>query len=226
MPSISAARQIKPQIYTAAGRCGLLRYISVRFPRGFIPQVDQRSLRGQALTFPTLNFCPARARLVRRCWGIHYVRAHSVDDLTKILLTSSLTALGAMVVFVASQIVGKLVIEPVQDLKKLLGEIQFALIFHAQAALTPVGDRDAEDKAAEAFRKLACDLRWRVAGVPFYDFWAKLSRGFLPKRQNRVDASKNLIGLSNSVHDEKRWDRNPARIERIQRLLGIDPLEE
>jgi hypothetical protein len=50
-----------------------------------------------------------------------------MDDLTKILLTSSLTTLGAVVVFVASQALGKLVIEPVHDLKRLLGEIRYRL---------------------------------------------------------------------------------------------------
>lgn len=82
-----------------------------------------------------------------------------MSELTKILLTSSATALGAVLVFVASQVLGKLVIEPVQDLKKLLGEIQYALIFHAQAIFTPVGDAASEDEAAKALRKLACDLR-------------------------------------------------------------------
>ena len=149
-----------------------------------------------------------------------------MDDLTKILLTSSFTVLGAIAVFVVSQLLGKLVIEPVQELKKVLGEIQYALVFHAQATGTPVGDWAGEDKAAEAFRKLACDLPSKVASVPFYDFWAKVSRGFLPKRDNAVEASKSLIGLSNSVHDPDRWDRNPRRVEKIRRLLGFESLEE
>ena len=92
-----------------------------------------------------------------------------MDDLTKILLTSSLTAIGAVVVFVASQILAKLIIEPIHDLKKALGEIRYALVFHAQAIMTPVGDREREDKASEALRKLACDLRSKVEAVPFYD---------------------------------------------------------
>lgn len=62
-----------------------------------------------------------------------------MDDFTKILLTSSLTAIGAVVVFVASQILGKLVIEPIQDLKKTLGEIRYSLVFHAQAIMTCSG---------------------------------------------------------------------------------------
>ena len=94
-----------------------------------------------------------------------------MDDLTKILLTSSLTAIGAILVFVMGQILGKLVIEPIQDLKKTLGEIRYALVFHAQAIMTPVGDREEEDKASEALRRLACDLRSKVGAIPFYGRW-------------------------------------------------------
>ena len=148
-----------------------------------------------------------------------------MDDLTKILLTSSLTAIGAVLVFVASQILGKLVVEPVQDLKKTLGEIRYALKFHAQAIMTPVGDRVVEDKASEALRKLACDLLSKVGAVPLYDKWAAISRGFIPTRANAYEASKNLIGLSNSVHQENRSDTNSKRIEKIEQLLGFEQIE-
>ena len=149
-----------------------------------------------------------------------------MDDLTKILLTSSLTVIGAILVFVASQILGKLVIEPVQDLKKTLGEIRYALVFHAQAIMTPVGDREGEDKASEALRKLACDLRSKVGAVPFYGRWAAISRGFLPAQANAFEASKHLIGLSNSVHQQDRSDTNSKRLAKIERLLGFEPMEE
>ncbi|MCW5649876.1 MAG: hypothetical protein KIS62_09035 [Ramlibacter sp.] len=149
-----------------------------------------------------------------------------MSDLTKILLTSSLTAIGAILVFVASQILGKLVIEPVQDVKKLLGEIRYALVFHAQAILTLVGDREREDKAAEALRKLACDLRSRIGSVPFYDKWATLSRGFLPRRDNAIEASKYLMGLSNSVHEEARSEVNRKIVRKIESLMGFESMDQ
>lgn len=149
-----------------------------------------------------------------------------MDDLTKILLTSSLTVVGAIIVFVTSQLLAKLVIEPIQDLKRLLGEIRYALVFHAQAVFTPVGDRAGEDKAAESFRKLACDLRSKLGSVPFYSRWATVSKGFLPARQDAFDASKELIGLSNSVHQENRSEKNAKRIAKIELLLGFEPTDE
>ena len=149
-----------------------------------------------------------------------------MDDLTKILLTSSLTAIGAVLVFVVSQLLGKLVIEPVQDLKKLLGEIRYSLVFHAQAIMTPVGNREAEDHAAEVLRKLSCDLRSKVEAVPFYDRWAARSHGFMPVRADAFEASKQLMGLSNSVHNDSRSDINSKRIAKIERLLSFEPIEE
>jgi hypothetical protein len=149
-----------------------------------------------------------------------------MSELTKILLTSSATALGAILVFVASQLLGKLVIEPVQDLKRLLGEIRYALVFHAQAISTPVGDTTSEDEAAKVLRKLACDLRSKIGAVPKYDFWASHSRGFLPLRTDAVEASKLLMGLSNSVHRANRYEKNPAQVEKIERLLGYEPFDE
>lgn len=149
-----------------------------------------------------------------------------MDDLTKILLTSSLTVFGAVLVFVIGQLLGKFVIEPIQDLKRLLGEIRFSLVFHAQAILTPVGNKESEDEAQKILRKASCDLRSRIGVIPFYNWWSKLSRGFLPRKDNALEASKLLMGLSNSVHQPDRSDKNAARVTKIERLLNYEPVEE
>lgn len=149
-----------------------------------------------------------------------------MDDFTKILLTASATTLGAVLVFVTSQLLGKLVIEPIQDLKKLLGEIRYALVFHAQAILTPVGNIAAEEEAAKVLRKLACDLRSKVGSIPYYEHWAKCSRGFLPIQGDALEASKLLIGLSNSVHQNSRSGKNAVRVSSIEQLLGFKPIDE
>ncbi|MGZ3159023.1 MAG: hypothetical protein ACXU7D_02315 [Burkholderiaceae bacterium] len=149
-----------------------------------------------------------------------------MDDLTKILLTSSLTALGAVFVFVVSQLLGKLVIEPIQDLKKVLGEIRYALVFHAQAISTPVGNFDMEVEAAKVLRKLACELQSKIASVPCYDYWAARAKGFLPTRESAMEASKQLIGLSNSVHQPDRSDKNVARVSKVEQLLGYESIDE
>jgi hypothetical protein len=149
-----------------------------------------------------------------------------MDDLTKILLTSSLTVIGSIAVFVASQLLVKLVIEPIQEMKRVLGEIQHALLLHRQAIFTPVGDRDAENKATEAFLKLACDLRSKLGSVPFYDNWATISRGFLPERKNAFEASKELIGLSNSMFQANRSEINHIYVDKIRLILNLELKED
>lgn len=144
-----------------------------------------------------------------------------MDDLTKIILTSSLTVFGGVIVFVVGQLIGKFVIEPIHEFKKLLGEIHFGLVFHAQAIQTPVGDRAGEDDASKALRKMACDLLSMVAVIPFYGCWSAISRGFLPRVANVAAASSHLIGLSNSVHQDDRSEANSKRVAKIEQLLNF-----
>ena len=148
-----------------------------------------------------------------------------MDDLTKIILTSSLTVIGGVFVYVVGQLLGKFIIEPVQALKALLGEIQYSLVFHAQPILTPVGDREREDEAQKTLRKLSCDLRSKVGAIPFYGVWSAISFGFLPPRENVYKASIQLMGLSNSVHKSDRSERNGDRMSSIEKLLNYEPFE-
>jgi hypothetical protein len=63
MPSISAARQIKPQTSTAEGRVELLLYLSARIPGSFIPQVEEKSVAGQALATLTLELLSGKRQI-------------------------------------------------------------------------------------------------------------------------------------------------------------------
>jgi hypothetical protein len=63
MPSICAARQIKPQRDTVEGRGGRLRHISARNPRSFIPRVDEKFVGRQALTFATLEVLSGKCQI-------------------------------------------------------------------------------------------------------------------------------------------------------------------
>jgi hypothetical protein len=149
-----------------------------------------------------------------------------VGELTKIVLTASLTVLGGVIVLVLGQLLGKFVIDPLHEVKKILGEIRFALLFHAPAIMTPVGDRAGEDKAAETLRRLSSELHSKVGAVPLYGLWSSMSRGYLPTKANAFDASRHLMGLSNSVHQDGRSDKNAARVSRIEKLLGFQPWEK
>lgn len=149
-----------------------------------------------------------------------------MGDFAKILVTSVFTAAGAILVFVVTQSFGKLVIEAVQDVRKVLEEIRYALVFHAQAIFTPVGDADAEREAGKAFRRLACELRSKVESVPLYVFWSRWSGRFLPPKEEAFQAASHLIGLSNSVGGPTRPSTNHALVKKIELLLKFEPLEK
>ena len=146
-------------------------------------------------------------------------------EFAKIFLTSVFTASGAVLVFVITQLFGKLVIEAVQDFRKTLGEIRYALVFHAQAIFTPVGDADGEAEASKAFRRLSCELRSKVESIPLYEIWSRWSGRFLPPRKCVFKAASHLIGLSNSVQGSARPPTNPALVAKIEDLLQFEPLE-
>lgn len=149
-----------------------------------------------------------------------------MDDLTKILLTSSLTVLGGVAVFVVGQLLAKFVIEPIHEFKKLLGEIRFGLVFHMQAIVTPVGDKASEDEASTALRKLACDLLSMSGAIPFYGFWSAAFCDFVPRPEQVNAAFSQLIGLSNSVHQPDRSEKNYARMAKIEQLLNFKLIDE
>ncbi len=107
-----------------------------------------------------------------------------MNELTKIVLTASVTVAGGVIIFVMGQLLGKFIIDPLHELKKVLGEIRFALLFHAPAIMTPVGDRAGEDEAAKILRRLSSELHSKVSAVPFYDRWSRMSRAFF--RRNRM----------------------------------------
>ena len=53
-----------------------------------------------------------------------------MSETLKIVLTSSRTILGGIVVFVVGQVITKFVIEPMHERSKLIGEIANSLIYY------------------------------------------------------------------------------------------------
>ncbi len=135
------------------------------------------------------------------------------------------TVISGVLVFVLGQILVRFVIEPVKELKEVLGEIQFVLIYHEQAIYTPSGNRAEEDAAQKVIRDLASKLRAKAEVIPRYSFFSRIFNGFLPPKKNIMDASRQLIGLSNSVKKEDRSEINHNRVEKINKLLHFESMD-
>jgi hypothetical protein len=145
-------------------------------------------------------------------------------ELFKIFLTSSLTIIGGVTIFVIGQIILRFIIEPILELNKLRGEIAFSLIFYANVYINPPAnlvfpeDRKLLDNIQEVLRKLASQLCPRASVIPLFKIWELLK--IVPNFDNFAAATTELIGLSNSIH-EPNVDFNKIRREKIKKLLNI-----
>lgn len=138
-----------------------------------------------------------------------------------------LTIFSGVFVFVLGQIILKLLIDPVQGYKTTVGDISIALINHANVYSNPgVLKQQRMDGASEELRLLASKLSAYVVLIPFYEKTAKFFK--LPSIKDTHEVKKQLIGLSNGIHDKGHpeatislGEYNGRRANKICNLLGI-----
>lgn len=136
--------------------------------------------------------------------------------------TVFITILTGVLTYVAGQIVVKLVIEPVQELRKTIGQISHALIERANVISNPgVPSDEVITETSKHLRLLSSQLQSHLYLVPWYSATAKVFS--LPTKDDLLAASKSLIGLSNSLYrsTEKIYEQNAARVEKICDSLAI-----
>lgn len=137
-------------------------------------------------------------------------------------MTVLLTIISGVVVFVLGQLVVKLVIDPVADLRTTIAEISHALVFHAEVYSNPgITGEERERATKETLRRLSSDLNAAIYLIPAY---AWTSRVFaLPSRAEITEAAGQLIELSNSVSDSplNHGIENFSRYQKICTNLGI-----
>lgn len=134
-----------------------------------------------------------------------------------------LTVLSGVITFVVGQLVVKLILDPVHDLKKTIGQISHALIERANVIANPdVSTKEEKNETALLLRKLSASLHAHLYLVPAYVTICRIFR--LPSKEKLLSASTNLIGLSNGVYSAnstKADEVNAKRIEGICDSLGI-----
>lgn len=135
------------------------------------------------------------------------------------------TIITGVVVFVAGQLVLKLVIDPVHDFKRTVADIVHALAEYAGVYSNPGGAVPAiQVKASEELRKLSARLNAQMFLIPSYDTVSKVFR--LPPRKAVREISGHLIYLSNAVFPSAQGlGLNSAeRADKIYEALGVKPL--
>jgi hypothetical protein len=133
-----------------------------------------------------------------------------------------LTILSGVIVFILGQLALKLLIEPIQEFRKTVADIAYALIEYANVYANPgvVGNEN-EKQASEELRKLSSRLNAQIYLIPFYRLIAKIFG--LPPRDKLESTAKDLIGLSNGVFKSSTGLvlTNLKRAKRIRITLGI-----
>ena len=155
-----------------------------------------------------------------------------MSEIYQIILTSALTVVGGVVVITMGQLAIKFWIEPLHELRGLIGEIDFSLTYFAPQYSSPIVmpgssdlSREQHDQARAMFRGHAGQLRAKSRRVLAYGLSGKL--GLVPPRAKVFKASENLIGLSNSVfapntEAAERYITNSAKLSKeIMELLRI-----
>jgi len=136
--------------------------------------------------------------------------------------TVFLTVLAGVITYVLGQLILKLLIEPVNELKRTIGEIAHSLIEHANVIQNPgILKEEMMTETSRHLRKLSSQLEAHLYLIPMYSFTSKLF--FLPSRDRLLSAARALMGLSNSVFraEEGIYKQNARRVETVCDSLGI-----
>lgn len=136
--------------------------------------------------------------------------------------TVFLTVISGVLTYVFGQLILKLIIEPVQEMKKLIGQIANSLTEHANVIQNPgVPSEDVMKATSQHLRKLSAHLESQLYLVPMYSITAFIFR--LPSRKSILLATRSLMGLSNSVFRaaDGIYKSNSIRVENIHDSLGL-----
>ena len=136
----------------------------------------------------------------------------------------------ALILFVITQGILKFIIEPIQEQKKLIGEVVHALVYYDNAYLDQTlaqglndealqQQRESLREASNAIRDLAGRLQGSLWTIPYYDTLARLRR--VPTYNGVVSAVSELRGWSNGLEGGDASGRAAQRRVAIAKKLGV-----
>lgn len=132
------------------------------------------------------------------------------------------TILSGVTVFVVSQFILRLVIEPIAEMKKTIAQISHLFIEDGWVIHNPgVPALEKEREVSKRLKYLSAQLHSHLFLIPFYDAIAFFS--ILPPPDDVRAASKDLMWLSNSYDskNDKIYEWISKKRERICDSLGI-----
>ncbi len=137
-------------------------------------------------------------------------------------MTVFLTVFSGVLVFILGQVLLKLFLEPIHELKKVISRISFDLIKSANIFSNPdEGKDDAFTEASKIMREHASSLHAYFYLVPLYRFTSRLFG--MPSEEDILKATKQLIRLSNGKAGpiKNQGILNAYAMQNIKLALGI-----
>src|SRR5215203_2679649 len=117
-------------------------------------------------------------------------------------MTGFQTVLAGVLVFTVGQAIQRFVLEPIQEQRRVIGEIASALLFLGNVGPPPTSLPDGiklllpeePEQASRTLRSLASRLRATLWTVPFYNACAFFR--LVPRRAVILDASRTVVSWS------------------------------
>ena len=139
--------------------------------------------------------------------------------------------LAGVIIYVLGEIIVKIVIDPVQEFKRVIADIAFKLIHYSHVfKLSSSDDSEAAtgeaeiapeklEQAADEYRKLASMLNAGLRLVPFYPLARVVF--LLPKEVDIIDARNELIEMSEEIFAAPKSFVIAERRKRIEKKLKV-----
>lgn len=146
-----------------------------------------------------------------------------MQELTK----AALTAFFAILVLVAGEILKRFIIDPIQEQKRVIGEISLALVVYQDLKDVDRRRRRGDHrvpspeeitKIEDKLRLLAGQLQATIWTIPFYDFLSE--RGWVKSKERIINASKSLYEWAGLIRNARAEDTNKKR-EQVQDNLNL-----
>jgi hypothetical protein len=137
------------------------------------------------------------------------------------MLTAGLTTLLGLLVFVAGQIALKLVIEPIQEQRRVIGRTAHALNYYYFNHSAGTHPQKTLEEGSDRLRDLASELMVSVSAIPLYEFLAK--HRFVRSEVDIGGAAVSLIELAKTLGDpSEEYRNNRAYALRAREHLGVE----
>lgn len=144
-----------------------------------------------------------------------------------IIITPLITTITGVSVFIIGQIIMECYVKPLQEYHRIKAEVSYLLVLYANVFMNPeIIDRnnDIQFTLEEKERRKRAGNELREAAAKIVGF--KQQKPFFVKKDNIEEASKNLIGLSNSLYvfkkdEDKRIQLNELKDRKIKEALNL-----